>query len=290
MKTKLYKKNYYGWAGYCLENDVLSIGIVPSVGGRIISLKFQDEEFFYVDKNLMGKQNDLSDLTDLTSIKKKFGFQLWGGDKTWVAPENEWINLTPPLDLDSGEYEIELIEDGVIMTSPICRETGLQIIREIRLNQNDIFLTQHFINQSKQTKRCAIWNVTQMTRPCDLFFPAKNNYVDPVTRFSASVEHQSELVSFVEGWAKIACRAPIQFKYGALLSEPIAKAIREVNGKPLTMIRHVEIDPSATYPENHMFEVYNSSDYNYFEFEILSPLVDLKPNAKTTQRQRWEFI
>lgn len=65
------------------------------------------------------------------------GFPLWGGDKTWVAPQARWIDRVPFPDLDSGDCELELWPDGhhamARMTSPVCRETGMQVTRTLRI-------------------------------------------------------------------------------------------------------------------------------------------------------------
>ena len=38
----------------------------------------------------------------------QLGFVLWGGDKTWLAPQDRWTDGDPFLDLDSGAYDCRL--------------------------------------------------------------------------------------------------------------------------------------------------------------------------------------
>ena len=49
-KVKISKENIYGWEGYRLSVRDISLGITPQIGGRIISLTFEGEELFFVQK------------------------------------------------------------------------------------------------------------------------------------------------------------------------------------------------------------------------------------------------
>ena len=129
-----------------MTSGEVSLGITPQIGGRIISLTHQEEELFFVQDEFKGDIYDLEVIDDLRAKKREMGFRLWGGDKTWVAPQNEWWEKVPPLDLDAGVYSVNIDENILEMTSPFCRETGLRIIRRITLDDGLIHLQQTFRN------------------------------------------------------------------------------------------------------------------------------------------------
>ena len=108
------EQKFYKWNGYLLANSNIELGVTPEIGGRIISLKFNGEELLFVDPNHCGETFDFSSVSDLAAEKRKLGFRVWGGDKTWVAPETAWIESIPPLDLDAMPYSVELEENAVI--------------------------------------------------------------------------------------------------------------------------------------------------------------------------------
>ncbi|HCU05328.1 MAG: hypothetical protein A2X77_04235 [Gammaproteobacteria bacterium GWE2_42_36] len=288
-KVTISPKNYYGWAGYCLSNGEIEIGITPSIGGRIISLCYQQEELLYVDKNRLGETFELGVIDDLSTFKKNFGFRLWGGDKTWVAPEQSWVAGIPPLHLDAGQYTTQLDEKSITMTSPLDQETGLQITRKVTLQSGgEITLTQQFTNQSNKIILCGIWDVTQLLRPFRIYFPARKEQVKPDTRFAASLGNQHELLTTVaKDWVEIRCEKPLQFKYSFDIERGIAIALKEQADHFIAMIRYFKVNPKANYPQAGIVEVYNSDNYPYLELEVLSPSAELSHHDNIIHQQTW---
>jgi len=289
--VRLMAKNYGGWSGYCLTNGELELGIIPDIGGRIISLQVQGEELLYVDKKHLGETFDLGRIDNLSQFKEKFGFRLWGGDKTWVAPEKNWIRGIPPLHLDAGKYTAEVYENAIQMTSPVDQETGLQIIRRVAMLDNGMIdLQQCFINRGTQRIQCGIWNVTQLLHPFHIYFPSPKRSLIPDMRFVASVRDKDILTSDIGDWVKISCEKPLQFKYGSNIFQGKVLAIRESFDHTIAMIKTFFVNPQEKYPHGDMVEVYNSDEQPYLELEVLSPLVFLQPADQITHQQQWTLI
>src|SRR4051812_42708118 len=118
--------DFQGWKGWKLSHGDVSVILVPSLGGRIMSLTFQDHELFFIQQEHASETFDFSSVDDLALAKKNLGFRLWGGNKTWVAPQSEWMLGMPPLELDAGEYDLSWKGSVAVMQSHICRETNLQ--------------------------------------------------------------------------------------------------------------------------------------------------------------------
>ena len=51
-----------------------------------------------------GEQIDVAGAADLSALRRRVGFVHWGGDKTWLAPQERWIDAIAFLDLDAGEW------------------------------------------------------------------------------------------------------------------------------------------------------------------------------------------
>ena len=279
----------YHWPGHELSAGNLTLGIAPIIGGRILSLKYQNQELFFVNEEHAGEIYDLASINDPIAEKIKMGYRLWGGDKTWVAPQSSWQEPFPPLDLNAGQYQAELENNAITMTSPIDRETGLQIIRRVELLENDQFmLDQTFVNKSDHEIQCAIWDVTQLQKPFDIYLPVDSNKLEADERFPASIHQRESLISQENcAWSKITCKDPLEFKYGALINKGQSLAIRKEDKETLIISRQFDINPNAQYPDNHMAEVYNSEKWNYLELETLGPLVTLKAGEKTSHQIKW---
>jgi len=96
------------WATLKLQKDDLELIILAGIGGRLANLK------------------------DLPTRSPQFGFPLWGGEKTWIAPDKLWADNEPFSALDSGPYKITSYSvDHVAMASEICPISQLSVQRII---------------------------------------------------------------------------------------------------------------------------------------------------------------
>ena len=137
----------YGWQGTRMSCGPLKLILAPMIGGRLMSMRYEGRELLFVHRELSAQVFDFSTVLDLNSMKKEMGFRLWGGDKTWVAPQSEWSEGIPPLELDAGTYALTWEDKTAVMTSPVCRETGIRIVRKIRINEDgSVFLREEFHN------------------------------------------------------------------------------------------------------------------------------------------------
>lgn len=277
-------RRYYGWDGYRLASDRLAIGVVPTPGGRIISLELDGEEILWIDKATAGQIPDPAKFGD----KKKFGFGLWGGDKTWVAPQEKWVDAIPPLDLDAGAYTSKTDDHSITLTSPLCRETGLRIVRRISMPESQtVLIEQTFINESDKKVTRGIWNVTQVERPFDVYVPCPSSGIRPYPNEGASVTMRDKIVSEKSGWTRIACRAPAHFKYGGISQKGAMIAMRHYGHETLVFTRTFDAPAGAKYAHDSNVEVYNSPDYGYLEIESHAPIVEIKTGAAITHSITW---
>jgi len=288
-KVKVSQENIYGWEGYRLHVGDISLGVAPQIGGRIISLTFEGEELFFVQKEHQGEIVDLENADDLRAKKKELGFRLWGGDKTWVAPQSEWWEKIPPLDLDAGQYDIEVGPTDVVMTSPICRETGLQIIRRVELKEDGtIILDQTFRNTGNKPIERGIWDVTQILRPFDVYLPAQSEQIRAY-QDEGFIEDAETKRSQEGAWVKVSCDDSTQFKLGGMINQGKIIALRKGKEDYLCFERTFSINTEASYAHDAIAEIYNSPTYNYLEIEVHAPLIQLGQGEQTSHQQIWDI-
>lgn len=267
----------------------LALGLVPDIGGRIMSLQFRGQELLFPSAGDGCQRPFLpeGDIADLSAFKRSFGLQLFGGDKTWIAPESAWLEKIPPLDLDAGCYTFEHKQDMCVMTSPVCRETGLQVIREVGFMDEDIVLVEKLCNRTAHPVTRGIWNVTQIRRPFDVFILAGADAVRSYHHDDPTLPGPGFVPLEKAGWTVIPCRNDVCFKFGGFIREGRVAVIKDLPQGAVVFARVFEPVQGATYAHRSMVEVFNSSLYPYGEVEVHGPLTDIPPGGQVSLSQLW---
>ncbi|MFQ5848920.1 MAG: hypothetical protein ACE5IQ_14760 [Candidatus Methylomirabilales bacterium] len=246
-----------------------------------------------------GRVEDLSAVRDLRARKREMGFPLWGGDKTWLAPQTRWTDGVPFLDLDSGPYALEVEQAGperavARMTSRVCRETGVQVRRTVTLaaGTHEWIVTHRLLNSSSMTVHWGVWDVNMVLRPGKVFLPRRTDspYPNGVKTFAGegeSAQVREAVVGELGNLAVIDCRESKAFKFGVDAQEGWMLAVLHVPGLGLTGYRkQVPVYRDKPYGHGCIAEVYNSDRYPYFEMEIHGPVTALKPNETFELEER----
>ncbi len=280
----------YGWDGYQIRAGAISMGIVPDIGGRIISLSYDGEEIFFVQKEFAGEVFDFSQVTALRAEKTKLGFRVWGGDKTWLAPQKDWWGGTPPLELDAGRYQTTLADNKISMVSPICRETGLQITRTVSMNQNGVIsLGQEICNKGKAVVHKGIWNVTQLCRPFDVFLPTTKDKLRSYHEEDLTLPSHHIVVREVDGWSCVPCHDNQLFKFGGMVNMGAVLCLQKNKNGLLAYLKVFDVELDADYLHRSVVEVFNAMDHNYLEVETHASTVHLKPDQSSRHNQVWRL-
>lgn len=283
----------YGWAGHRINCGPLKLVLVPAIGGRIMSVRYEGRELLYHDPQHAGQTFDVAAMADLEAAKKEMGFRVWGGDKTWVAPQYEWALGIPPLDLDAAPYELTWEDKTAVMTSPVCRETGLRIVRKVMAdNEGTVHLTEEMHNASDKEIRKGIWNVTQVMRPCEFFIPANKGSIRSYHHEDRTLPEidTKGLMTEAEGWVEIPCRQALLFKFGGIPREGNVMVKMPLGGpRQVVWLKAFELDPHATFAHRSAVEIFNSDKLGYAELELHAPVAVLAPGARSSFKQQWRF-
>ncbi len=280
------------WDAHWIEHGPLTLVLVPQVGGRIMSVLWKGRELSFVNPECQGRVLDIASVADVHQAKRHFGFVLWGGDKTWLAPQDRWTDGDPFLDLDSGAYEMSVdpASGAVTMLSPVCRETGVRIERTVTMGTNPGTWTvaSRLINASDHVIVWAPWDVDMMLRPATVFLPTSPHSAFPqgVRTFDnegVSTSVRDDVMRFVDGVAIVSCRDATKFKYGVDADRGRILAVLEPDGKGLVGYRKsVPTYHPRPYGHGCVLEIFNSSIYPYIEMEVHGPVVSLQPGESFT--------
>lgn len=287
---RLERGEYLGWRALWLRGAEFALALVPEVGGRIMGVEWRGRQLAFANPDLAGRVEDVAAAPDARARKRALGLLLWGGDKTWLAPQSRWTDGAPFLDLDCGAYQVgtEAAPAGsaaVRLTSPVCRESGVQIERRIRVAAGapGWQVTHRLHNRSPQPVAWAPWIVAMYRRPAQVFLPTRagSAYADGVKTYPEEGESRhirGDVVARVGDAARIDCSGNRRFKFGTDAAVGSALAVLDVAGLGRVGIRkHVPTFPALPYAHGCVAEVFNSEQYPYFELEMHGPLVELAP-------------
>ena len=171
LLRSLTQENFKGWHAYALRQGHLALHIVPQVGGRLMGITFNGFELCFVHPQLQGRTFDGSEQA-WSTLCTDWPFPLWGGGKTWIAPESDWPDAAPHRDLDSRAWEVVETwctdaEMGIALSSPICTRSKLQLGRRLSLSsQGPQWTVEHVLtNHGTTPVRCGIWDVLMLCQP-----------------------------------------------------------------------------------------------------------------------------
>ena len=303
MTVKIKQDVYKGWNSWWVEHGPLTLVLVPQVGGRIMGKRWHGHELAFVGAELAGQVHDTAAVKDLHGHKHEHGFPLWGGDKTWLAPQPRWTDGVPFLDLDSGLYrlDIDTAEADTVtlrMTSPVCRETGVELTRTLTLAHDTPgwILTHGMRNCSTAAVEWGLWDVDMVLRPARVFLPTRANspYPDGVKTYENEGESamlRDRVVTHRGSTAIVDCGGEGKFKYGVDGELGSIFAILDVAGLGLVGYRkRVPTYHPRPYGHSCVAEVFHDPFYNYLELEVHGPLVQLQPGESFELSERCELF
>src|SRR5271167_4007254 len=131
--------DYRGWESLKLANNLIEVQVVPKIGGRIIQLKLEDFEYFWVNDQLAGKSPTASGVGDNDTWLNYGGSKLWpapqgwGDDNLWPGPPDALLDGSPHVGsvlAPNGQFV------SVQVISQKDKRSGIQFTRKIRIYEN----------------------------------------------------------------------------------------------------------------------------------------------------------
>lgn len=293
--VRLKHADFFGWSqALWVEAGRLTLIFVPQVGGRLMGLQWDRQDLFWVNPDLAGQALDPQLLRNPSLEKVDLGFLLWGGNKTWLAPQAQWPQALPFIDLDSGVYDSEILHLGdgagedpaplkIVLTSPVCRESGIQITRTVTVQDQGWSIQHQLQNQSDRPAQWGIWSNTMVRRPAQVWFPLgmTSVFFQGVKTFTEEGDSsimRSQVISLHPAMARVRCETAAKFKYGVDSEQgSVLTAIPLADGQVLGWVSQFPTFTAESYGHGCTAEVFNAAAYDYLEVEIHSPVRSLAP-------------
>jgi hypothetical protein len=166
------QQNYQNWlwdSTYVLTNNLVTMAVVPAIGGRIMQYDLGTHPSIWVNPLFFGR----------TFYSTKANYPNYGGYKMWVAPQANWDApyggvWPPPSMLDFYKYSSQVTvnsPDSCVLkvVSQVDTDTatscvGLQFSRTMTLYKGSsrVSVAQTVINTAPAPKQWSVWDNTQV--------------------------------------------------------------------------------------------------------------------------------
>ena len=294
------------WFSLDVSNSLVSLSVIPNIGGRVMDLSLGETQVFYSNPRLRGKA-----ILGPASTEFSLG-RNYGGSKVWPAPqgwsnEQEWPGPPDPV-FDCGLYDWQAVIDPsaakVHLKSPHDEYSGITMQREIKVStgRSSVEVLHTMQNTSRRPVRWSIWQVTQVDalRSLEIFIPAtgfRQTFGDKPfqTAFFSAAERRVR-VKYDDRVAKLAVKAD----QGWFASLDRARSF--------VLAETFPIAPAANYPDDAPVAFWISGHGTFtlhgdqvdisagtggcdphIETEIMSPMTDLQPGESSSFRTAWHL-
>ena len=89
----------WGWQAQVLRNELVTLAVIPAIGGRVMQYDLSDHPFLWVNPAEIGRTYEPA---------ADAPWRNFGGFKSWVAPQGRWLRgggeWPPAPTLDHGAY------------------------------------------------------------------------------------------------------------------------------------------------------------------------------------------
>ena len=242
---------------YTLSNGHLQMVIDAERGAKILSLKYDDQE-----------------VISQSRWPESFGSTFW------TSPQKEW-NWPPVPEIDKQAYSVE--KDGKVlrMTSGVSDRLKYRIRKEFSVDEEDgaFVITYSIINESKETRRVAPWEITRVKNEGGLIFfeaPADSIWPAGLMNFTNAQGAAWYVADEAQQNRKVNADGKGWLAYLA-------------NGL-LLVKRFEDLDATQPAPGEAEVQVYVNRGKTYIELENQGPYSTLQPQQQLSWTVRWYLL
>ena len=242
---------------YTLSNGHLQMVIDAERGAKILSLKYDDQE-----------------VISQSRWPESFGSTFW------TSPQKEW-NWPPVPEIDKQPYTVE--NDGKVlrMTSGVSDRLKYRIRKEFSVDEKDgaFVITYSIINESKETRQVAPWEITRVKNEGGLIFfeaPADSIWPAGLMNFTNAQGAAWYVADEAQQNRKVNADGKGWLAYLA-------------NGL-LLVKRFEDLDATQPAPGEAEVQVYVNRGKTYIELENQGPYSTLQPQQQLSWTVRWYLL
>ena len=232
----------------------VTMTIYPTKGGKIMSLKYKDQEA-------------ISQLT----MPEAFGSTFW------TSPQKEW-NWPPVPEFDKQPYTVEEKDGHLVMTSPVSNRLGFRVSKDFSTDEKDgaIVVTYSIINESEQERKVAPWEITRVTNDGGLiFFDAPLDGITPAGLMDFKAEYGAV-------WYKTD-----ETNENRKINADGKGWLAYANKGLLLVKKFDDLKPSQPAPDEAEVQIYVNRGKAHIELESQGAYTTLKPQEKLDWTVRW---
>ena len=294
----------WGWVSYVMENGLITVAVVPQIGGRTMQYDLGGHPSIYVNPDEVGRVYVPQDTSS---------WHNYGGYKVWPTPQNRWLvdgsEWPPPPNLDFGVYEASILSDSPDSSTIYLRGPAETLsrwrTRNIRLERrmtvfkgsSRVRVEQTIINEGSAEARWGVIGVTQciVNHPGEedwenfwVYFPIKKKSKFGARGFCVLIGEPDDpqwKPDIREGIAAV--QHMHRNTFGVADSDGGWIAYADERDGYLFAKRFTYFEGEAYPDSGASLEVYISDDLPYLEVEVASPLVDLSPGGSYTFDEDW---
>ncbi|MBQ0030559.1 MAG: DUF4380 domain-containing protein [Paludibacteraceae bacterium] len=290
-----------------IENGGTRLGILPKVGGRVVSLsKKGAPNIFKSDKTLWDK-DEVPEVNP-----ENLNFYPYHGQEVWVGPQSEWwkhqdlneeqlhstLFWPPDPYISWGEFTVTRhISCQIEMEGPESPISGVKLTKRINITADGVV---HFevtaTNIRKEPVSWDLWLIARTSGNNPTFVPVASPFdvhvggpTHPDYEGPAPYVVADGYFSFTPDRRDVSYEACTAKAF----IQPSKPFIATLSGRDLLIIRFEHHSPNEIHPEQREVEVYNyaSSDHNMLtEMEYHAPYRTLQPGESMTAKQTWEVL
>ena len=279
-------KNY----GKCvkLSNGIIEAVATVDLGPRIVFFGFIGGE------NIMNTEKDKFDpVTDDNFNKYFYDGAVWnnyGGHRLWASPEESPKTYYP--DCEAVEYK--LTDNGVILTPPPQKKTGLQMQIELIMSDTEptMDVKHNMTNISDMPQDLALWALTVSAQDGVLILPMNTNDTGLLHNRMISVWPYTDMSDnrIFYGQKYITLRqdrnATTPVKLGFDLNQGLAYYVL---GNSVFKKKYYPNHPNGRYPDGGVsMETYNCG--LFIEIETLSEQKVMAPGTTEIHIETWTML
>ena len=235
----------------------VTMTIYPTKGGKIMSLKYKDQEA-------------ISQLT----MPEAFGSTFW------TSPQKEW-NWPPVPEFDKQPYTVEEKDGHLVMTSPVSNRLGFCVRKDFSTDEKDgaIVVTYSIINVSEQERKVAPWEITRVFNDDGLiFFDAPLDGITPAGLMDFKAEYGAV-------WYKTD-----ETNENRKINADGKGWLAYANKGLLLVKKFDDLKPSQPAPDEAEVQIYVNRGKAHIELESQGAYTTLKPQEKLDWTVRWYLL
>lgn len=294
----------WGWRSYVMENGLITVAVVPQIGGRAMQYDLDGHPSIYVNPDEIGR---------IYVPQNTSPWHNYGGYKVWPTPQKRWLvdgsEWPPPPNLDFGVYEASILSAsldsstihlrGPVETLSRWRTRNIRLERRLTIFEGSsrVRVEQTILNEGDSEVRWGVIGVTQcmVNHPSEedwenfwVYFPIKKKSKFGAKGFCVLIGERDDpqwKPDIREGIAAV--QHMHRNTFGVADSDGGWMAYVDERDGYLFAKRFTYFE-GEVYPDSGAsVEVYVSDDLPYLEVEVASPLVDLPPGGSYTFDEDW---